>query len=101
MPAAWAAARAAWHEMQPAERDAIKAQFAQVDFVKQLRTEFAKQKQAAPAGDAAALQAKMNNNYMVTAGMLKMGVDSTMSSIAAFRNMNSSITGRTYTYRPK
>jgi hypothetical protein len=101
MPAAWAAARAAWAEIAPAERDAIKGQFAQVDFVKQLRTEFAKLRKENPAADAEALKAKMNQNYLTTSGLLKSGYDSTMTMMAAFRNMNSSSTGYRYTYRPR
>lgn len=99
MPAAWAATRAGWAEMTEAEREGLKKQFAQLDFIKEMRTHFAKARAEAGAGaDAAALQSKLQRNYSATSSLLKMGYDSTMTRMAGIMNMSSS--SRT-TYRPK
>ena len=101
MPAAWAATRAGWTEMAEAEREGIKKQFAQLDFIKEMRAHFAKAKAEAGAGaDAAALQSKLTQNYSATSSLLKMGYDSTMTRMAGIMNMSSSSPYR-YSYRPR
>jgi predicted component of type VI protein secretion system len=100
MPAAWAATRAGWTEMTEAEREGIKKQFAQLDFIKEMRTHFAKVKtEAGASADAAALQSKIQQNYSVTSSLLKMGYDSTMTQMASIMNMSSS--NNRYSYRAR
>jgi len=100
MPLTWAATRVGWREMSEAERDELKKGFAQLDFIKEMRTAFAKAKtDAGPAADASALQAKLTSNYNMTSSMLNMGFNSTMSSIASFRNMTDSY--NRWSYKPR
>jgi hypothetical protein len=100
MPLTWSAARAGWAEMKETEREEIKAGFAQLDIVKEMRAAFAKVKSdAGTSADAAALQAKLTSNYRLTSTLLKTGFDSTMMQMAAMRNMTDSY--RRWSYRPR
>ena len=98
-PLTWAATRAGWGEMSDAEREEFKKSFAQMDVVKEIRAVFAKAKASAGSGDASAMMSRMQSNHQMSMAFSKMGYDSTMSSIASFRNMVD--TRYHYTYRPK
>jgi hypothetical protein len=104
LPLTWSATRAGWREMSEAERGDILKGFAQYDVVKEMRASFAKTKsEAGPSSDtaaaAAALQAKLSSNFNLTSSMLRMNYNSTMSSMASFRNMTDS-TYR-WSYKPR
>lgn len=110
MPLTWSATRAGWREMSAAERDEIMKGFANFDVIKDMRASFAKTKAeagaaaaagtgAGTAADAAALQQKLTSNYNMTNSLLKMNYNSTMSSIASFRNMTDSY--NRWTFKPR
>jgi hypothetical protein len=100
MPLTWSATQAGWAEMSEAERAELENGFAQLDIVKEMRSAFAKVKSDAGASaDAAALQAKLTSNYRVTSTLLKTGIDSTMTQMAAMRNMTDSY--NRWSYRPR
>lgn len=102
MPTVWAATRAGWNEMTAADRDEIKKQFGQLDFIKEMRTGFAKiRTEAGTAASAAELQSKLSSNYQFTSSMLRTGFNSTMTQMAAMRNMSATRYTTTYSYRPK
>ena len=54
---------------------------------------------AGTSADAAALQAKLSSNYSMTSSLLKTGFDSTMTQMAAMRNMTDSY--NRWSYRPR
>ena len=100
MPLTWSATRAGWAEMKETEREELKTAFAQLDIVKGMRAAFAKVKSDAGAtADAAAVQAKLTSNYRMTSSLLKSGFDSTMTQMAAMRNMTDSY--NRWSYRPR
>jgi hypothetical protein len=100
MPLAWSATRAGWAEMTEVERTDLREQFGRLDIVKEMRAAFAKVKgDAGTAADAAALQAKLTSNYRLTSSLLKSGFDSTMTQMAAMRNMTDSY--NRWSYRPR
>jgi len=98
MPLTWSATQAGWAEIPAPEKEAIQKGFAQMDLVKELRTHFAKAKSQGGA-DAAATLSKMQSDRQLTMSLLKTGYDSTMTQMAAMRNMTD--TRNHWSYRPR
>jgi hypothetical protein len=87
MPKAWAATRAGWNQMAESEREQIKKQFAQIDFIKELRTFYAKaQSEAGPGEDAATLMARSRARHQAFMNLTTTMYNSTITQMAGIGN---------------
>ncbi len=98
MPLTWATTRAYWPEMAEADRAEIKKGFAQVEFIKEIRSVFAKAKGEGGANTAAQMS-KIQQDHQTMMTVLKMSHDASMTRIAAMRNLADS--RYDWSYRPR